>query len=161
MLSVSFALRRGVVPSFPRHVVACPAIWVQTNQHQHRSLLASARSQTRRNEDKPAARPPSRRKEFQQIPVNPKILQHILDQQVCLPVRQARRRRLDRLTADANNKNSNKPSGPPPPPFDTQQKIRKRNQIKITDKHIAEKLKWINPKGIPTVALCGRSNVGA
>ena len=113
----------------------------------------------------------SRRKQFQQIPVDPKLLQYIRDQQVCKPMRQARTRKVDRFIGAATQSprhlintrshNAARPKRPPPPPFGPHANpVRVRHRIKAADTDISEKLYKLNPQRIPTVAMCGRSNVG-
>ena len=49
----------------------------------------------------PDADVPGRRRQFKQIPVDPKLLQYILEQQICKKVRQKKARKLDRFIGDA------------------------------------------------------------
>lgn len=139
-----------------------------------------------------AVTPLSRRKQFRQIPVNPKILQYIREEQICKPIRQSRSRKLDRFveksggtspwlprnkkhsinrptttttTTTRNNTNRDTPvvprRRPPPLPFGRgADPVRVRYQIRPTDEDIPAVIEKLNPKKIPTVALCGRSNVG-
>ena len=115
----------------------------------------------------------SKRRQFKQIPVNPKLLQSIRDQQVCQPMRQARTRKLNRIihhrAASSRHHGAvfvpspllRRQRPPPPPPFGpTALPVRVRYSMRVTDTDPAGALDRLNPHKIPTVALCGRSNVG-
>lgn len=145
---------------------------LQQQQQQHRPTLVSAVTRsfastqtgtTRQNDNAPSTPPPppplSNRRQFRQIPVNPKLLQYIRDLQVCKPVRQAAARRLDRWSASAS---ASRPlvQGKPPRPFGPTAIVRQRQSIRATDTDMQARFDKLNPHRIPTVALCGRSNVG-
>lgn len=144
----------------------------------------------------------SRRQQFRQLPVDPKLLQYIREQQLCKPVRgKARSRKMDRLVAGRNGSNGasvggglpmrtrsrggSRPrhqehrqttttttSGPqqptqqqkPPLPFGPDAgpvRIRHVMEPNHDGNVILQGMQHLNPHKIPTVALCGRSNVGA
>jgi hypothetical protein len=119
------------------------------------------------------ATPPatSGRQQFHQIPIDPRILQHIREQHVCKPTRQARSRKLDKL-AGVSQKSflvrghvqvvapPHRESRPPLPFGNQADPVRIRGSLHPLDPELSNVLDKINPARIPTVAFCGRSNVG-
>lgn len=117
--------------------------------------------------------PISRRRQFQQIPVNAKLLQYIREQQVCRSVRQNRSRKMDRyiggttrtpahmVQQQRSNQQEQVSKQRPPEPFGPKANpVRICHRIQVTDQDISGKIRKLNPKNFPTVAFCGRSNVG-
>ena len=153
-------------------------LWTVTTAFQQPSRIEKALSERTRssslssysnNNNNTAT--PSRRRQFRQIPVNPKVLQYIREQQVCRPERQARARRLDRLAAAAASSQQGQGYKKPPPlPFGPHSRTKKRQHIRApkivhdnADNGVAtlvQQIDKLNAQRIPTVALCGRSNVG-
>ena len=140
-------------------------------------LLSSAAASTKKTATTASVgvTPPSRRRQFQQIPVDPKLLQYIREQNVSKPIRQNRSRKMDRYIGAATRTpahlvkqqryDQQQQVGAvkrrPPLPFGpSANPVRVRHSIRATDQDISGSIHKLNPKKFPTVALCGRSNVG-
>ena len=112
-------------------------------------------------EDAPA--PLSNRKKFKQIPINQKVLQYIRENEVCKPMRRARRRKLDRAIGGRHNLSHVAPPKPDPPPLPFGPKAfpaKVRHTIRSDEENLDVVFSKLVPKDIPAVALIGRSNVG-
>lgn len=158
MFSVCFA-RRALATNASRCSVVSTQVVLRPFSSQRRA---------KPSREDPTAEPVSNRRQFKHIPVNPKLLQSIRDQQVCKPMRQARSRKVDRYirrsqrgAAAAAEALPPRPRLPPPPFGPLARPVRIRHSMRAHDKDIAGSLDKLNPQKIPTVALCGRSNVGA
>jgi ABC-type molybdenum transport system ATPase subunit/photorepair protein PhrA len=133
--------------------------WHNQNRRWFSSVAAPSTNST-------TPRSMSKRQQFKQIPVNPKIVQYIRDNHLCKPLPKERRRKVYRTMRQSKNilpqkvVPSRKPQPPPLPFGPNASPVRVRRTIRSDNHNLDATMEKLNPNNIPMVALCGRSNVG-